>query len=110
MVRTPQTPELLSLEEIAAIKKQLLEAVQLCDEAEKVAAEKGVPGFFVVYKTAILRTADSLRRAQASIYQTVAATRLGKPMNSQSVTPRAARIAKAKAQVTEVRKQLRKKD
>lgn len=109
MVRTPQKAELLTVDEIAAIKKQLTDAIELCEEAEKVAKDKGTQGFYVIYKSAILRTVESLRRTQTSIYQTVNATRLGKPMTAESTSPMAKRIAKARAQVTEVKKQLRKK-
>lgn len=98
---------MLTLEEISAIKTQLMDAVKLCEEAERVARDKNVDGFYVIYKSAILRTVDSLRRVQASIYQTVSATRLGKPLTADSITPRAKRIAKAKQQVLEVRAQIK---
>jgi hypothetical protein len=110
MVRTPQKAELLSLEEIAAIKQQLLDAVRLCEEAERVASDKKISGFFVLHKPAILRAVESLRRVQTSLYQTINATRLGRPLSSGSLTPGGARVAKAKAQVLEVKNKLHKKD
>jgi hypothetical protein len=108
MVRTPQRAEILTTEEIAAIKQQLLDVVRLCEEAERVAKEKETRGFWVLHKPAILRAVEALQRVQTSIYQTVNATRLGRPLTEGSLTPGGRRVAKAKAQVTEVKKGLKR--
>jgi len=109
MARTPQTAEMLSVAEMKAIREILEKSKEVLDDAEALCAEKQLEGLFVVYKPAILRTADALRRLQASLYQSTTATKLGKPMTANSISSRSKRVAKAKAQVIEVRKQLRKK-
>ncbi len=59
MTRTPQSVELLSLEEIAAIKQQLIETTKLLEDAEKLANEKEHEGLMVLYKTGLLRVEAS---------------------------------------------------
>jgi hypothetical protein len=110
MARQPQNPELLTSEEIAAIKRQLSDFAELCSEAEQIALKAIDSGLYVLYKPGLIRAMDGLLKAQGNLYQSILASKMGKPMNANSISPRAKRIAKAKAQVTEVRKQLRKKD
>lgn len=90
MTRTPQSVELLSLEEIAAIKQQLIETTKLLEDAEKLASEKELEGLMVLYKTGLLRVEASLRRLHSSLYQSISKTRLGQEV---SISDKAKRLA-----------------
>lgn len=95
MTRTPQTVELLSVEEIQAIKQQLIETTKLLEDAEKLTDEKELEGLMVLYKTGLLRVEASLRRLHSSIYQSISKTRLGQEVSISDKAKR--RIATTKS-------------
>jgi chaperonin cofactor prefoldin len=98
MTRTPQSVELLTLDEIRAIKQQLIETTKLLADAEKLAEEKDLDGLNVLYKTGLLRMEASLRRLHSSLYQSISKTRLGQDVSIS---------ARAKRRITEAAKELR---
>lgn len=91
-MRTPQKTELLSIDEITAIKKQLRDAITICEDCESLMREKGITSLPVLFKPSFIRAMDAVRRMQESIYKSVMAVRLGREL---VVSSRAKRIAKA---------------
>ncbi|MFO0940105.1 MAG: hypothetical protein U0930_04995 [Pirellulales bacterium] len=88
MARTPQVVELLTIQEIQAIKVQLQETTKLLEDAERLAKEKHIDGLNVLYKSGLLRVEASLRRLHSSLYQSISQTRLGQKV---SISDRAQR-------------------
>jgi hypothetical protein len=87
-MRTPQQPESLDASELAAIAKQLEDALRICREAESLMKAKEMSGLYVIYKASFAKAMDSLRRVQESIYRSTTAAMQGRPLGPSSVSPR----------------------
>jgi hypothetical protein len=108
-MRTPQNPEKLTVTELAAIRKQLEDAIRICVEAEAAIKQKNLSELYVLYKSSFGKAMDTLRRVQESIYRSTTAAMQGRPLSPSSVSPRSVIRKTVNAEIRKTKSARKKK-